>query len=117
MKIPKKQMKACFRLYQILMGLSSWDLTVNFTTSKKVYGTCMAEPEYMKATITLSLAKIRTLGHLKATVIHELMHVVLSPMTHDAQYLVKGKKLSKLLIRREEALITRLEKWPLWSSK
>ena len=109
-----KQLIKCVRRYQRLFGLDHWKIKVEITDSKKNYGKCETNPEYERATIYLSRKKNTSKAKLKLTVIHELMHAFISQLTHDAQTLLGGKVKKVLVARREEALITQIERWPLW---
>lgn len=111
----KKKMRACVSYYKILLGLKHWSIDITFFKSSKLYGKCDISPEYEKATLYLSTKMIKENAELKSTVIHELMHVFLSQLTHDVRDIIKGSRSKKLLRRREEALITQIERWPLWS--
>jgi hypothetical protein len=66
--------------------------------------------EYWKATITFeSKAFHDDCKELERTVAHELMHIVLYPLS-DSMEIVHGKRNRAMLKRREEAVISHLEK-------
>jgi hypothetical protein len=73
-----------------------------------------ASPEYFTAEIHFNLDKLKTKKSAHAAIVHELLHVVLSPYTQVAKNLVI-KKDRKLLNFTEERLVSVIEKWKLWN--
>jgi len=114
MSVDRKYIIKQVATYQALLGLIGWKIRVGWNTqSMDAYADCKSEPEYLKANINFNLDRVTTKKLAKQCTIHELIHVVLSPLTERAQKLSSTKE-ADLLSSLEETTVTNIEKWPLW---
>lgn len=112
-KVTAEQIKRMVKFYQPLVGLKSWKIHISFAPGDAAdMGGATSSPEYHKATLTFNLDQIPSLREAEATVIHELMHVVISPYTEMIHAMFKEHVEPLTLL--EETLVTNMEKWPLW---
>jgi hypothetical protein len=113
LKVTAEQIKELVRFYQPLVGLRGWRISVSFAPEDQGdMGGATCSPEYYRATLTFNLDQLPNLREAEATVIHELMHVVLSPYTEMVHSMFKDHVAPLTLL--EETLVTSIEKWPLW---
>lgn len=100
-----------------MFGLSQWRIKVTFNVDDTdSYAECHTSPEYFMATISFNVDRLgkqnrKTLQH---TVVHELLHVLLSPYTQLAKKLAVDKTHRRALEFQEETMVSLLEKAPLW---
>lgn len=113
MLTPKKVKKEV-AAFQHLLGLKDWDLEVKFTVQEDdSIADCVADPEYKSAVISFNLDRLKGKRHLRETIIHELMHIIISQMTHYMKPLLT-KEQKKLMGKLEHSIINSVEKWPVW---
>lgn len=102
-----------FKKYVEVFGLDRWEMVVAFNPSNAdVYGEVVCEPEYHRAEILLNLNKLDSLDVLRKTIVHEILHVVLSPMTNAAK--VFAGDHAKVLEDLEDSVVTHVEKLSIW---
>lgn len=114
MKFTQDDVTKEVRHYQKILNLDNWDISVGFTVSdQESYADCIHLPQYMKADLSFSLDKIKSKKLLRQSVVHELMHVVLSPYTSVAMEF--AGPFMKILDNLEETMVTLIEQWKVWS--
>lgn len=102
--------------YQHLMGLDNWKIVAQYhDISDDEYMTCHPSPGYLRAYINVNMDLMDNMATLQRTVIHELVHIQLSPYT-DAAVVFAGDN-RKVLDDLEEFVVTQIERWPLWETK
>ena len=113
MSISRKHIEKAVAYYQVLMGIEH-AVNIKWTvTSDEAEADVVSMPEYHKHTVSFNLDKLKTKKQVKAAVVHELAHVAISSYTQLAKALrVKGTR--NALSDAEEALVTLIEKWPVW---
>lgn len=97
-----------------LLGLRDWKIEVKYRAdSDDDYANVDSSPGYKRAAIRVNLDNVTSYKQLRSTVIHELIHVVLSLYTDVATELA-GEDARKALDMLEERVVTEIENWPLW---
>lgn len=98
----------CVSRYQRLLGLDRWNIRVIFgpvdPADPLCYAAAESQPEYSQSTLFFDIAhpnfgRKESIDHL---VRHELLHVVVSPMSRDDSDMP------------EEQVVTMLERAPFW---
>lgn len=113
-KPTRKDVKAEVKMWQELMGLQRWTITVRFAgVDTGDEAEVETDPDYYKATIRVNLDAVKSRKALRLAIVHEMLHIVLSPYTQYSRELV-GKRKRKLLKRLEERLVSRMERWRIW---
>jgi hypothetical protein len=80
--------RAALKVWRVRLGLSDWDIGLEFDEAGELdaegtYAMCTPDPERLAMTITFHLAPHRAEPHhIEATIAHELVHAVLSPIMH-----------------------------------
>ncbi len=98
---------------QFAMGLDRWEISVTFNSSKDSFAECTPEPQYWRADIAFNLEKCKgNKDVIRRCIVHEMVHVVLSPYTMAAQHF--AGPLVAILDELEESVVTHIENWPLW---
>ena len=111
--VPQKDILACVKYWQKLFGLSRYKITVRFETEQQdSIAECGVQSEYELASINFNLKNINSPAEAEATVIHELLHIVLAPLATNAK--VFAGECSDVVHYLEEQVVTSIEKWPLW---
>ena len=94
--------------YLRLLGLDRWQVRIAFgpvdETDPECYASCEAQPEYSQALLSfdVSHASFGKKESIDALVRHEVLHIVVSPMSaEDTDY-------------QEEQVVTALERAPMW---
>jgi hypothetical protein len=84
----KAKARAALKVWQVRLGLSDWDIELEFDEQGELdadgtYAMCTPDPERLAMTVTFHLAPHRAEPHhIEATIAHELVHAVLSPIMH-----------------------------------
>lgn len=111
--ISPSDVKQCVRKWQKRFGLSGWRIHVGYYTEEQdSIADCRALSQYHVAYLNFNLDRIRTEKLLEHTVIHELLHVVLDPLTSNAKEFAGDA--GQVMVYLEEAVVTQMEKWPVW---
>ena len=85
----RARLEACVEVYRARYRLFDWAITVHYYATEEAIpdgedrsaAGCTASSEYKQATIYFALDSLDD-GELESTVAHELMHIILWPMTH-----------------------------------
>jgi hypothetical protein len=113
-RISRDYVETQVQVYQELLGLSKWTVKIKYAgVEESDEAEVESDPDYYKATVRINLDEVTTKKALTRTIIHELIHTVLSPYTQMSRELVPRRQ-RKMLKRLEERLVSDIERWPLW---
>ena len=110
----KQEITKTVRFWQRQLNLSEWTINVHIDhASGGDFANCTASPQYLTADVVFNPQRITSEKLLRQTVVHELLHVALSPLTEAGQALA-GESGAKVLDMLEEHVVTRLERARAW---
>lgn len=111
--VSRRYIEKCVRYYKTLLGIEH-AVTIKWSgASDDSYAEVQTAPEYHKHEIAVNLDKVTSRKDARLVAIHELCHVLLAPYTETARN-VRVKGVRKLLNFAEEAIVTQMEKMPIW---
>ena len=107
MRASKKFIQEALERYQGLLKLENWDITLRWDLSGDVfYAKCRSYPDTLEATVWINRDLVTTKLRADKYVRHELLHVMLSPITSE----LDGPRTDKL----EENLVLAMTDWSIW---
>ena len=91
-------------------GLNFYEIKIHFRYEKDTKGSCYTMTEYENATVNINLEEAKTLGDLRRTVLHEMIHIVSWDIYHVGMDLAKAmdenKKFAKNRVTKENERVT-----------
>ncbi len=91
-------------------GLNFYEIKIRYRYEKDVKGSCSTMTEYEHAVININLEEAKTLGDLRKTVLHEMVHIVdwdIFQVGYDLAKTVDDRKFAKKRVVKEcERVVT-----------
>ena len=91
-------------------GLNFYEIKIRFRYEKDTKGSCYTMTEYEEAAVNINLEEAKTLGDLRKTVLHEMVHIVGWDIFHVGFDLAKAmdenKKFAKKRVMKENERVT-----------
>jgi hypothetical protein len=110
----KRRVIQLAKRYRRLLGLERWDIAIVFDDRMEDRANCAADPEYFEATVKFNLERIED-GDEECYVRHELLHCILWPLCHCADFLARENRVANEMVRLANERVTScLERMPLW---
>ncbi len=93
-----------------VFGLNFYEITIRYRYEKNVKGSCYTMTEYEQAVININLEEAKTLGDLRKTVLHEMVHIIdwdIFQVGYDLAKTVDDRKFAKNRVMKEcERVVT-----------
>lgn len=96
------------------LGLTDWKFSLSWGDEPENHASTIPDPDSKHATVYFNLSSMQkeTRAENADTIVHELLHVKLSPLTSIARKLL-GKRGRKVIWSMEERLVNELVKMPI----
>ena len=92
-----------------VFGLNYYEIKIHYRYEKDTKGSCYTATEYEEATVNINLEHAKTLGDLRRTVLHEMVHIVGWDVYHVGMDLAKtfeNRKFAKGRVTKENERVT-----------
>ena len=91
-------------------GLNFYEIKIRYRYEKDAKGSCYTMTEYEEATVNINLEEAKTLGDLRRTVLHEMVHIVGWDIYHVgfdlARSMDENRKFAKRRVTKENERVT-----------
>ena len=92
-----------------VFGLNFYEIKIRYRYEKDAKGSCLTMTEYEEAAVNINLEEAKTLGELRKTVLHEMVHIVGWDLYHVGWDLAKtmdDKRFAKNRVTKENERVT-----------
>ena len=90
-------------------GLSFYEIKIHYRYEKNAKGSCATMTEYEEAVVNINLEEAKTLGDLRRTVLHEMVHIVgwdAFQVGFDLAKTVENRRFAKKRVVKESERVT-----------
>lgn len=115
----RDEIRRLVELYGHLLGLDDWQLVLRVHSDPEdieSYASCKAMYEVKHVTLTFNLSQIAP-SLLEWTVLHELLHAVLWPLSNFGDQYAKSEQEQEWLRLETERVVEHLAQLPIWKAR